>query len=113
MDTQRESNGWQTFFEHWGLFFPAIVGVCGYQILMFFTRLSGTPWIWCYGVAVFVGIVGAGLLLYAKVPLYRERRFFTFGVRALPEERRPFYRWGYYCAAFSIALLACLLLSRG
>jgi len=43
---------------------------------------------------------------------YRQRRFFTFGNRALPESRGAFYRWGYRCVTFAVALLLCLLLSR-
>jgi hypothetical protein len=111
MDTQRQSNGWETFIEHWGFALTAVIALVGSQLVMFFTRLSGAPWIWCYFIAVFAGGVGVGLLFYAKLPLYRQRRFFTFGARALPEQRRPFYRWGYRCAVFSIVLLACLLLS--
>jgi hypothetical protein len=111
METQRLSNGWQTFVEHWGFATTAIVAVLGSQIVMFFTRLTGAPWIWCYFIALSAGAVGAGLLFYAKLPLYRQRRFFTFGARALPERRRPYYRWAYRFAVFSIVLLACLLLS--
>jgi hypothetical protein len=102
----------QTFLEHWGVLLTAIGALLASQVLMFFTRLTGAPWIWCYSIAVFVGVVGVGLLFYAKLPLYRQRRFFTFGAQALPEQRHPFYRWAYRCAAFSIVLLACLLLSR-
>jgi hypothetical protein len=112
MDTHRQGNGLQTFLEHWGFLLVAVAGLIASRALMFFTRLTGAQWIWCYAIAVLVGGAGVGLLFYAKLPLYRQRRFFTFGARALPEPRRPFYRWGYCCAAFSIVLLACLLLAR-
>jgi hypothetical protein len=102
----------QTFLEHWGFLLMAIVGLLAAQVLMFFTRLTGTPWIWCYGVGLFVAAVGVALLFYSKLPLYRQRRFFTFGSAALPEGRRSFYRWGYRCVGFAVALLLCLLLSR-
>jgi hypothetical protein len=111
MENRRTSNGWQTFIEHWGIALTAVIAVVGSQLLMFFTHLSGAPWIWCYSIAVLVGGVGVALLFYAKLPLYRQSRFFTFGAQALPEQRRPFYRWGYRCAVFSIVLLACLLFS--
>ena len=112
MDTHRQSNGLQTFLEHWGFLLMAIVGLLSAQVFMFFTRLTGTPWIWCYGVGLLVAAVGVALLFYSKLPLYRQRRFFTFGSAALPESRRSFYRWGYRCVGFSVALLLCLLLSR-
>ena len=112
MDYQRKSNGWPTFLEHWAFTLPVLLALVVGQVLTFFIRLSGVSWIWSYVVALLLGGVSIGLLLYAKLPLYRERRFFTFGARALPEQRRPFYRWGYRCALFSVVLLACLLLSK-
>jgi hypothetical protein len=112
MDYHRESNGWMTFLEHWWFLVVAVVGFVASQIITFFAKLTGTPWIWCYGVSLVIAAAGVALLFYAKVPLYREGRFFTFGARALPEDRRSFYRWGYRCVAFAIALLLCLLFSR-
>ena len=62
--------------------------------------------------ALVVAGVGVTLIFYSKLPLYRQRRFFTFGSGALPESRRAFYRWGYRCVGFAVVLLLCLLLSR-
>jgi hypothetical protein len=112
MDTHRQNNGLLTFVEHWGFLLSAIVVLLVSQILSFFSRLTGTPWIWCYAVALCIAAVGVSLIFYSKLPLYRERRFFTFGSGALPETRRAFYRWGYRCAIFAVALLLCLFLSR-
>jgi hypothetical protein len=112
MDYQRNSNGWQTFLEHWVCVLPLVLGLGVSTLLTFFTSLTGAPWIWSYAAALLIGAVSIGLLLYAKLPLYRQRRFFTFGPQALPEQRRPFYRRAYVCAVLSVALLACLLLSR-
>jgi hypothetical protein len=95
----------------WGMLTIAIVSIVTSQILAFFTRLTGVPWIWCYSIGTTVAALGAGLIFYAKLPLYRQRRFFTFGPRAVPERRRPFYRWGYCCAILGGLLLGCLLLS--
>ncbi len=112
MEYRSKSNGLLTFLEHWWLVCGAVIALLTSQVLSFFTRLSGAPWIWCYGVGLAVATVGVSLIFYAKLPLYRQRRFFTFGSRALPESRRTFYRWGYRCALFAIALLLCLFLSR-
>ena len=112
MDTHRQSNGLQTFLEHYWFLVIGVSAVLGSLVLSFFSRLTGTPWIWCYGVGLFVATVGVALIFYSKLPLYRQRRFFTFGSAALPESRRAFYRWGYRCAIFAVALLLCLLLSR-
>jgi hypothetical protein len=96
----------------WGLLIIAAVSILTGWGLNFFTRLTGMPWICCYLIGIGVAALGVSLIFYAKLPLYRQRRFFTLGPRALPEQRRPFYRWGYCCAFFGILLLACLLLSR-
>lgn len=95
----------------WGMLVIAVVGILGSPLLLFFSGLTGTQWIWCYGIGLAVAPLGVSLIFYAKLPLYRQRRFFTFGSGTLPERRRSFYRWGYRCVAFAAALLLCLLLS--
>lgn len=112
MDYQRQSNGLVTFLEHWWFFVVAGLALAGSQALAFFTRLTGTAWVWCYAIGLAVAAVGVALIFYAKLPLYAEGRFFTFGSRALPESRRGYYRWGYRCVLFAVALLLFLLLSR-
>ena len=112
MEYQRQSNGLGTFLEHWWFLIVAIVAFLSSQLLTFFMRLTGARWLWCYAIGLAVAAVGVSLIFYAKVPLYRQRRFFTFGSGALPQGRRPFYRWGYRCVIFAVALLLCLLLSR-
>ena len=112
MDTHRQNNGLQTFLEHYWFLVISVSALVATAVLSFFSRLTGTPWIWCYVVALFAAGVGVSLIFYSKLPLYRQRRFFTFGSSALPESRRAFYRWGYRCAIFAVALLLCLLLSR-
>ena len=112
MEYQRQNNGWGTFIEHWWFLIFAVIALAGCQLLTFFTRLTGMPWIWCYAVALVVSVVGVSLIFCAKVPLYQQRRFFTFGSGVLPEGRRPFYRWGYRLVLLAIALLLCLLVSK-
>jgi hypothetical protein len=112
MDYDRRSNGWITFLEHYWFFVIAVTALIGSQALAFITRLTGTPWICCYAVALLVSAVGVALLFYAKLPLYRQHRFFTFGSEAIPESRRSFYRGGYRCLIFAVLLFLLLLLSR-
>jgi hypothetical protein len=96
----------------WGLVTLALVATFTTWLLNFFTQLTGLPWTCCYFIGIGVAAVGVSLIFYAKLPLYQQRRFFTFGPRALPEQRRSLYRWGYVCALLGVLLLACLLLSR-
>jgi hypothetical protein len=102
----------KTFLEHWPLLPVAVIAVLTSQVLMFFTRLSGTPWI-CFFVASFaLMIVGGSLIAYAKFPVYRSGRFFTFGLKSVPEPLKGFYRWGWRVFLFGVVLSLCLLLSR-
>lgn len=79
MDSQRNSNGLLTFLEHWWLLSVAVFAFLTSQGLGFFTRLSDTPWIWCYGISMVAAVFGVALIFYAKLPLYQQPRFFTFG----------------------------------
>jgi hypothetical protein len=113
MERRKEGNGLETFLEHWGLFLPiTIVGIVASLVLSFFGSLSGTPWI-CFLVASMVlQLLGAALILYAKIPVYRSGRFFSFGVKSVAEERKGIYFWG--CAIFllGVVLSLCGLLSK-
>jgi hypothetical protein len=48
-----------------------------------------------YGVGVGAGVVGAALLFIARIPLYRRRRFWTFGPRYLDRKHRRIYWLAY------------------
>ena len=56
------------------------------------------------------GIVSV-LLFFARLPLYRQRRFFTLGPRSLAGVHRKLYYAAYCFIVPSVALLALLLLS--
>ena len=112
----RDSKEWNwppadQWLTAWGGLAFFIVGVFTSEAFDFLSRLTGTPWICCYLVGLAVATLGVSLIFYAKLPLYRQGRFLTFGSRGLPEERRPFYRWGYRCGIVGAGLLACLLFS--
>src|ERR1041384_3533093 len=112
MDYRRQGNGWLTFFEHYWLLTLAVSAVLLSQFLSFITGLTGTRWVWCYGVSLVAAAAGVTLLFYSKLPLYQQRQFLTFGSGAIPASRRTCYRWGYRCIVFAVALLLCLLLSK-
>jgi hypothetical protein len=112
METQKNSNGLRTFLEHWQLPLLALFAILTSQVLEFFTNLYGMPWI-CFFVAGFtLMIFGGGLIGYAKLPVYRSGRFFTFGAKAVPDPLRRFYRWGWRVFLFGVLLSLCLFLSR-
>jgi hypothetical protein len=114
---QRKNNEWiwppaDQWLTIWGPWMTIMVAILSGRLLFYFLRLTGARWIAFYVIALAMASVGAALIFYAKLPLYRQRRFFTFGSRVLPEQRRPFYRWGYRCVAIAVVLLACLLLAK-
>ena len=55
------------------------------------------------------GLVGVVLLFFARLPLYRQRRFFTLGPRALTGVNRKLYYAAYIFLVPSVVLLAVLL----
>jgi hypothetical protein len=63
-------------------------------------------------VALVLACVGIVLLFMARLPLYRQRRFFTFGPGALVRSHRCIYQWAYVfisCGAFLLVLLHLLI----
>ena len=102
----------ETFLEHWGFVVVAVIAVLASQVLMFFMRLSGTPWIWFFVASFALMTVGGGLICYAMLPVYRRGRFFAFGVKSVPEYLAGHYRWGWRVFLFGVVLGLCLLLSR-
>ena len=112
MDSRKQSNGMATFMEHWGWMLAALVALLSTQIFGLLTRLPWDVSMWWYTFALATASCGIALIFYAKLSVYRQRRFFTFGSAALPAERRIFYRIGYGCILTTIAFLVCLLAAR-
>ena len=112
MEYRRETNGLRTFLEHWGVLsavFTIIAGVAAYS---FFISLRGEPWIHFFFLSQSLLILGAGLIVHAKVPIYRRGRFFTFGPKSIPKNLAGWYRWGWRLFLFGVALSLCLFLSK-
>jgi hypothetical protein len=112
MDYRRKSNGWLTFLEHWNLVLVVIVAFAFIKVLDFFTELNGQRWIYFFIASNCLLIIGAGLILYAKLPVYRSGRFFTFGLKSVPPQLAGCYRCGRAVFLFGVVLSLCLLLSR-
>jgi hypothetical protein len=61
--------------------------------------------------ALAFGVVGSALLFFARLPLYQQRRFFTFGSSALDERHKRLYRWAYRFVGVCVFLLVMLILA--
>ena len=100
------SEDWQ-FFIALQLAIPAVLVLSGVLIPL----LAGVPQgnftlVW---VALASALLGILSLFVAKWPLYRQRRYFTFGSKPLPEGRRPLYRIAYVFIAASLFLMLLVL----
>jgi hypothetical protein len=82
----------------------AVIGILASLLL----SLPGPAWLCAAGTSFCVAVLGAILLFIAKLPLYRQGRFFTFGIKTLPASSHRAYRWGCRCSVLGI--LAMLLL---
>jgi len=71
-----------------------------------FQAWSGDPTM-LYLAVVLAGI-GIVLLFFARLPLYRQRRFFSIGSGALDPKHRRLYRWAYGFIGSGTILLALL-----
>src|ERR1041385_1431613 len=72
--------------------------------------IHGAAWIWTAAISCSIALIGSALLFIAKLPLYRQRRLFTFGIQAIPESRRGVYRWGWRCSIGGCAMMFVLWL---
>lgn len=58
-----------------------------------------------YGVGAGAGAIGIALLFIARLPLYRQRRFWAVGPRQLDRKHRLFYWLAYAFVTVSLLLL--------
>jgi hypothetical protein len=112
MEYRSQTNGLLTFMEYWGFVGTALIIFALTEVFTFFNNLSGMPWIYIFVSSNVLLVAGASLILYAKIPIYRTGRFFTFGVKSVPKRLAGFYRWGWRVFLFGVVLSLCLTLSR-
>jgi hypothetical protein len=112
MDYRKRDNGWLTFHEHWGFVLVSLSLVVMAQVGDFFLNLNGRPWINVFWVGTVLLVSGAVLIGYAKMPVYRSGRFFTFGVKSLPVEMKVYYRWGWRVFLAGVFLALGLMLAK-
>jgi ABC-type Fe3+-siderophore transport system permease subunit len=88
-------------------FMPAIaaIGVLAAMLLPSITSFRGMDVTRLFWVGVATGISGVILLFLARLPLYRQRRFWTFGPRELDRFHRRLYWLAYLVVLASLGLL--------
>jgi hypothetical protein len=71
------------------------------------TRQGDPTFVW---IAVALAVIGTILLFIARLPLYRQGKFFTFGSKALSPGHRKVYRIAYGFIGVSVAMMLALLI---
>jgi hypothetical protein len=54
-------------------------------------------------------IIGIVLLFFARIPLYKQHKYFTFGSKALPPLHRKLYRVAYVFICIAVVLMLLLI----
>jgi hypothetical protein len=85
----------------------AIGATCLLSLLNFLKTESA---IILFYVALGIGSLGIFLLFFARLPLYRQHRFWTFGPRELPSLNRKLYWLSYLFVVASVLLFLSIWL---
>jgi bacteriorhodopsin len=113
-DGKRKLSDWYVPAELAGMFvlpFIALIGILAAMFLPLLNQARRRGDATLVYVALLFGIVGIMLLFFARLPLYRQRRFFTFGSRALDDRHKRLYRWAYRLIGVCAFLLVALILT--
>lgn len=65
-------------------------------------NLAREAWLVAFGASMSMAILGAMILCYAKWPLYRASRFWEFGAKAIPDQRKRAYQWAWRLIAVGV-----------
>ena len=90
-----------------------LVAVLGALFLPFVNHLRRHEALPVYVIAIVTGFVGIALLFFARMPLYRQHRFFALGSQHLDAVHRRLYRLAYGFIYLSGLLLLALLVAVG
>jgi hypothetical protein len=110
MEYRKESQGLQTFIEHLGMLPLLVVSSLGCHLFFSLMGLKGHSWLAVLLGSFVLQVLGCVLIGYAKLPAYRDRRYFTFGLQSVPAIRAGYYRWGWRLFSMGVALSLLLLL---
>jgi hypothetical protein len=103
MKSSPKNNSWRNFPADLFVISGIPLIVTAFLASEFFNLAASDPR-FTVEAALLVAMIGASLLFWAKLPLYRAGIYLSFGPNAIPEPRRAFYYWG-----IGLALSGCLL----
>lgn len=78
MESKKLGRGyqWIKFLEHWGMTVPAVIACITTRILIFFTNLSGVPWIYLFVASFVFAVFGLRLDCLCQTSSLSERTIF-------------------------------------
>jgi hypothetical protein len=88
----------------------AAIAMLAAMLLPSITSLRGVVITRLFWIGLAAGVFGTVLLFLARVPLYRQRRFWTFGPRELDRFHRRLYWLAYLVVIVSVGLLVIVWL---
>jgi type IV secretory pathway VirB3-like protein len=111
-EPSNDPNSWY-FPPVLGLSLIPVVSAVGVAVILSVVNSLRTGELTIPLLAMSFASVGVVLLFLARLPLYRQRRFFAFGSRLLDEPHRRLYRWAYrfLCLGGFLNLLTLFALS--
>ena len=91
----------------------AVILVLSAMLLPPISSLRGVDSARLFWIGLTAGIIGIVFLFFARLPLYRRRRFWTFGPRELDSFHRRLYWLAYLIVLVSIGLLVVVWFKWG
>ena len=82
-----------------------ILILSSYIVFPLINELKSGDAVRLYSAGLGCGVIGIVLLFFARLPLYRQRRFWTVGPRELDRFHRKLYKLAYVFVVLSILLL--------
>jgi dipeptide/tripeptide permease len=92
------------------MFLPGCIVILEGMLLPLMARLQTSNLRALYGFGLGAGVIGATLLLVARLPLYRQGLFGTVGPKQLDRAHRRVYWLAYLFVAASLLLLSVVWL---
>jgi hypothetical protein len=85
--------------------FAVCVGLLSFVLLPLLARLKTDDLLTVYSFGLGTSLLGIVMLFVARLPLYKQRRFFIFGPKQLDQRHRRIYWLAYVFVAASLLLL--------
>ena len=98
---------WRLILSWHFILMPTVILAAMFTVALSRTAHGDTTLLWA---AIVIGAIGVVLLFFARLPLYRQRKFLSFGPRTLPAGHKKLYWFSYGFIGISIVVMALILI---